>query len=83
MSAWQGFPTYVREREGLQQLRVVADYGGTDDDPTPLAILIESAASPDRSMDMVQLTEADILWLRDEVIPGVLAKMTAAREASA
>ena len=77
MARWEGFPRF--ERAG--RLVVDADYGGDDDDPTPLALLRQPsypAADGVRLSreDLIDLTEEDLRWLVEEVAPVVLKRMS-------
>jgi hypothetical protein len=76
MARWNGFAEMRLPTENGRHLRVVADYAGTDDAPIPLAVIIQRSAGGGLiGGDIVQLTEADLRWLVDEVAPKVLARM--------
>jgi hypothetical protein len=74
VAAWEGFATMSRGGDGRPRLDACADYGGPDEDPTPLLILIERNAD-EKPDDYVQLDEGDLRWLVDEVAPVVLKRM--------
>lgn len=76
MARWDGFRTFERALGDRMRLEVCADYGGDDDDPTPLAIIRQWSAIR-RTYEMVELTEDELRWLVEEVAPTVLLRMGA------
>ena len=77
--SWDGFDPYVREDDRGTRLLVSADTAGPEEDQ-PLAVLQQPGGGNHGIFDLVELTEEEILWLRDDVFPGVLDRMRAARE---
>ena len=76
MPRWDGFPEHERVVDGERRFRVCADYLGPDDDPIPVALLVQTHTD---TVDFVQLRADDLVWLRDDVIPAVLPKMEVQR----
>lgn len=69
MAKWDGF-TKMTSPDGSTVVH--ADYAAPDDDPTPLCVISQRVG---RHIDDVELTEADLRWIVDEVAPVVLARM--------
>lgn len=72
MPEWHGFREQRLELDGKLRVRVLADFGGTDDEPIPVAVLQQALG---RTIDHVYLEQADLEWLRDEAIPTILKRM--------
>lgn len=73
MPRWDGFREQrLVDVDGRLRVRVLADFRGTDDDPTPVAVLQQSLG---RTIDHVYLEQGDLEWLRDEAIPTILERM--------
>jgi len=69
VSRWDGFATFEHPARGL---RVAADFGGTDADPVPLAVIYRPARK-----DLVDLTAEELRWLAEHVAPTALPRMEA------
>lgn len=66
MSEWDGFAD-IEYQAGLRHTRLTADYAGTDDDPIPVALLIQDA-------DVIELREGELRWLLHN-IPLILERI--------
>lgn len=75
MARWDGFSTFGRDEGGPRQLRVHADYGGSDENPIPLALITQRRIGTRSLYDTVELTEEELRWLVDKVAPVVLHRM--------
>jgi hypothetical protein len=72
--SWDGFATVSYPGSGnyLGNLSIGADYGGPDDDPTPLVSIRQKVGT---LLDCVEMTEEQLRWFVDEVAPKVLKRM--------
>lgn len=80
MNEWEGFATLECDVDADRpRLQISADFAGPDEDPKPLALLIQrSARPPDGStrQDIIELTEAELAWLVEQAA-AVLDRMRA------